>query len=49
MKQSREAEGLTLRKLALETQITTPVIKALEPADDQPTAAESRSAQQSEP
>ena len=30
MKQSREAEELTLRKLALETRITTPVIEALE-------------------
>ena len=30
MKQRREAEGLTLRELALETRITTPVIEALE-------------------
>ena len=30
MKQSREAEQLTLRELALETRITTPVIEALE-------------------
>ena len=30
MEQSREAEELTLRELALETRITTPVIEALE-------------------
>ena len=30
MKQRREAGGLTLRELALETRITTPVIEALE-------------------
>ena len=30
MKQSREAEELTLRELALDTRITTPVIEALE-------------------
>ena len=30
MKQRREAEGLTLRELAQETRITTPVIEALE-------------------
>ena len=30
MKQHREAEGLTLRELAHETRITTPVIEALE-------------------
>ena len=30
MKQRREAEGLTLRELAHETRITTPVIEALE-------------------
>ena len=30
MKQRREAEGLTLRELALETRIITPVIEALE-------------------
>jgi len=30
MEQLQEAEGLTLRELALETRITTPVIEALE-------------------
>ena len=30
MKQSREAEGLSFRELALESRITTPVIKTLE-------------------
>ena len=30
MKQGREAEGLTLRELALETRITKPVIEVLE-------------------